>query len=113
MLRAARDITAILFLEQRLAALREAYIARVQNGSPPPGDFMTRGENAAYRELCERFYNPDIRAAVWPEGGGPATDEEDFRQRTQKLAEYALLMTHRTLAGIPYVGQPESGEDGA
>ncbi len=111
-MREARDVMAVLFLERRLAALREQYLATVVSGTVPGPEFLPRGEDAAYRAVVDRFYNADTRAAIWPDGGAPASDEDDFQARTQKLAEFATLSAHRTLQAIPCVGQSDIRDDG-
>ena len=110
MLIEARDICAVFFLETRLGILRERYLSAVIEGKPTGSDYLGAGEKAIMEEMKRKFYNPNVRALVNPSAASRISDDEDFTGRSQKLAEQAILMTHRKLAGIPFVGQPQYRE---
>lgn len=107
MLAAARDLLATLFLEKRLAALREEYLSRALDGNTPGQEYWEQGEANIMLELKRSFYHREMHQLVEPGAAPPASEEQDFADRTQKLAEHAVLVTHRILARVPFVGQPE------
>jgi len=106
MLFAARDTIAFLFLEQRLRHLREEYLALALDGKLPDDDFYSRGEQNITTKMKQRYYSRDARIMINPDKADELTDEEDFEQRTQKLGEQAVIMTHERLKSIGFVGQP-------
>lgn len=106
MLAEGRDVMAVLFLEDRLSSLREACLERALDGDPPDRAFLRRGEREIVEELQRRFYNRELREIVKPEEAS-ISDDEDFDERTQTLAERALFESHRRLARIPYHGHPD------
>ena len=111
MLATARDVYALFFLERQLGILREEYLTRAIDGTPPPPEFWEREEGRVLEELRRLFYSREARLLVKPAVADKVSDSEDFANRTQRLLEFALLMTHRKLLAIPFVGQMESAEE--
>lgn len=110
MLAAIRDVAAVLFLEDRLGLLREKFLFQAINGQPYDPDYWAAGEQAVIEQMKQDFYNRKVRLLVMPDNSEIDDDEQDFSQRTQKIAEQAILATHRKLVAIPYVGHPEYSE---
>ncbi len=111
MLPRIRDLMATIVFEKRLSVLREEYLERALSGDTPPPEFWEKGERAALQLVRERFYGPEVQAAMAGQKGssGAATGFED---RTQKLVERGIVFSHRRLASLPHVGHPdfEAGE---
>ncbi len=110
MLAQARDVMAVLFLENQLGALRDEFLARSIEGNPSDAGEWAAREQAISDEMKRRFYNLETRNLVKPDDAESMNDDEDFEARTQKLSEHAIFMTHHKLAAIPYVGHPEYRE---
>jgi hypothetical protein len=111
LLAAARDIASMFVLDALLSRLREEYLEKVLEGSPPADDFWPAGEQAAVEELKRRFYNQQAREAVKPGEAEEIDDQKDFDTHGQKLIEHAIWMTHALLKQTPFVGQEEYRED--
>jgi hypothetical protein len=107
MLTAARDIIATINLENRLSLLREEYMQRVLGGQTPEADFWSRRESVIITEVQRVFFNQKVRDLIRPSGAPALTDAEDFDQRQQARMDDVIFATHRILAAIPFVGQPE------
>ena len=103
MLAAARDVLATFFLDKRLGQLREEYIERALNRDELDENYWTRGEEESHRGVKEQFYTQGLRQIVKP--NAPESDEEDYRRRSQRVGEHAIVMTHNLLRAIPFVGQ--------
>jgi hypothetical protein len=103
----ARDVLATLYLDKHLTTVRERLLERAVAGAHIPPDALRAGEREAYAEMRQRFYTAQARA---PLGADIAArnDEEDWAERTQKLAEYVIVSNHRLLASLPFVGQQAS-----
>ena len=103
----ARDTMAFFFYEKQLGRLREEFLDKATKGTPPGPEFLKTGEARIMADLRREFYNRKVRLGVNPKEADKISDEEDFKNRTQKLGEYATLMTHHLLAAIPCHGQKE------
>ena len=67
-----------------------------------PAEFIRTRE-----EMRRRFFSADARKYLGEPVEGGRSDAEDFENRTQKLTEIALVMTHGILKSIPHVGHPD------
>ncbi|MBZ5592583.1 MAG: hypothetical protein LAP39_10135 [Acidobacteriia bacterium] len=110
MLNIARDMLALSYFEKKLGELREDYILAAKKGVLPEPDFLESRERSIFRETQDKFYNREARSVCNPNQADEVTDEQDFASRTQQIAERALFITHRKLAGIPFFGHPEYAE---
>ena len=111
MINIARDMLALSYFEKELGELREDYILAAKQGVLPDPDFLETRERGIFQETRARFYNREARSAWNPNQPDEVTDEQDFASRTQKIAERALFITHRKLAGIPFLGHPDYREE--
>ena len=103
----ARDLLGVFFYEKQLGKLREEFLDQALRGTPPEPDFLKAGEDRILKDLRREYYSLAARRGVNPKEADKISDEEDFKNRTQKMGECVTLMTHRMLAGIPYHGQKE------
>jgi len=110
MLAAARDVWATFFLDKQLSLLREQHMRDVIENRPTHSDYWSDGERRILGELRSNFYSHQARLLVRPLEADQVTDDQDYAGRTQKLAEGAILSTHRTLTQIPFIGQPGYSE---
>lgn len=111
MLDYVRDVTAVLFLENCLSVLREEYLSRALEGNPPCPEYWASGEEFIMKDFRSKFYNANARQLVKSGDVDDINDEQDFNGRSQKSMEFAVLMTHRKIVAIPYVGHPEFSEE--
>jgi hypothetical protein len=104
---ATRDLMAVFFYEAALGHLRELHLReRLEGYTPGPG-FWKEGEKEAWQEMKRRYYGKEAREYLG-DAVEPGTDDAtDFENRTQKLTEIGIVMTHGILKEIPYVGHPE------
>lgn len=100
---AMRDLMAVFFYEGALGNLRDLHLQEALEGYAPGPDYWSAGQREALEEMRRRFYGPDARKYL----GDPVSEAEDFENRTQKLTEAAVLMTHEILKSIPHVGHPD------
>ncbi|RLB38903.1 MAG: hypothetical protein DRH12_12215 [Deltaproteobacteria bacterium] len=112
MLDQIRDIWAVLFLEDQLGKLREEHLRRCIEGPQPDESFLQTGEERIIQDVKNEFYNEKMRDVVKPDDAQSLSDEEDYEKRSQKLMEAAILMTHKKLLSIPYVGDPNYKKHG-
>jgi hypothetical protein len=104
----ARDIAAVIDYGVRLQELREEAMRRMLDGKPVPGNFIARGEEAALKSVRTRYYNLRMRMNMMSaDKAKQISDAQDYEARCTELAEAVTLDTHRKLAAIPCVGQPE------
>jgi hypothetical protein len=111
MIGAARDIVAAIALDRRLGLLRERQMEMLLAGEALPGNFWVAGQREITEFLRGRFYRQDIRVALLGEAERGRNDEQAWDEREQKLAEFAILLTHRILAGTPCVGDRAYQDD--
>ena len=111
MLDYVRDVAAVLFLEECLGVLREEYLYSVLEGNSTAPEYWTSGEELIMEDLRRKFYNSNVRQMVKSGDVDDIDNEQDFNERSQKAMEFAVLMTHRKLVSIPYIGHPEFSEE--
>ena len=96
------------------AADEERYAATLSSSmvflGTAPGERWQAGEEAIVRDMRQSFFNRDVRRLVKHAVADQLSDADDYAQRTKKLSEQALFLTHRQLAQIPFVGQVEYRE---
>lgn len=107
MLDKAREIAGVFFYERQLSLLRESYLEQATTGNAPDDSFMVEGEKKALLALKDKYYNEKVRKAVKPDEAETLNDDEDFGNRSQTLAEKAIIQTHRQVHKIPYHGHPD------
>ncbi len=111
MIESARDVMVAIALDLRLGQLRERQMELLEAGERLPVDFWVAGQRAIRDALLARFYHEELRVALSGEGERGRSDEEAFDARESRLAEYAILLTHRRLVDMPCVGDPAVRDD--
>jgi hypothetical protein len=106
MLAQFRDVLAVMILDQQLAKLREQFLRETLEGRVPGEDFWKVGEAQIFERIKSTYYNTQVQQFIQPTAAD-SSDAVDFAHRTQRLSEHAVLATHRILASLPFVGQPE------
>jgi hypothetical protein len=108
---AMRDLMAVFFYEGALGNLRDLHLREALEGFTPGPEYWPAGEREAFEEMRRRFFSADAHKYLGEPVEGGRSDANDFENRTQRLTEIALVMTHGILKSIPHVGHPDFRDD--
>lgn len=100
-----RDLLSVIYLEKRLSLLREDYLERSLSGMSLNENFIRQQEKVILQDMKKNFFSGAVQEFLRYSNSQDLSDEEDFVGRSQKLTERAVILTHRKLLAIPYVGQ--------
>jgi hypothetical protein len=109
MIAEARDMIAVIGLEKRLGKVREQLAERIIAGQAVTPQDVADAEQQAQATIKRDFYTPGTRQVVKPAQAG-ISDDQDFADRGQRLAEHAVWVAHRGLLALPLVGDPAVAE---
>ncbi len=107
MLTNMRDLLAVMFLEKRLGQLREDHLERSLSGAKLGENFIREQEKLILQDMKKDFFSGPLSEFVRYPNNQDINDKDDFLNRSQKLTEKAVILTHRKLLAIPYAGQKE------
>jgi hypothetical protein len=105
MLTAGRDLVAVIGLEKRLGQLRERIADRIIAHQPMTAEETAAAEQEIQAGVKRDFYTAASRGIVKPKEVG-ISDDQDYADRGQRLAEHGVWFSHRGLLAIPLVGDP-------
>lgn len=105
-----RDTLAVIALEKRFGLLREAYMRRTIDTGLPDEAYMSGEEQRILETVKQSYYTPEAGRLVDPEASEPLSATDQYENRGTELAEDAVIMCHRMLADIPFVGHPDWNE---
>lgn len=105
MLADGRDVVAVIALEKRLGVVREQLADRVVAGESVSPHDIAAAEQQVQATVQRDFYNVATRQVVKP-AQAAISDDQDFADRGQRLAEHGVWVAHRGLLAIPLVGDP-------
>jgi hypothetical protein len=109
MIAEARDMIAVIGLEKRLGQVREQLAGRIIAGQTVTPQDIADAEQRVQATVKRDFYTAGTRQVVKPAQAG-ISDEQDFADRGQRLAEHAVWVAHRRLLALPLVGDPAYAE---